>query len=56
MAEEKSGVGPQDPVVQQATFEGTAVLAMDEPAMLGSLDVPGTTRHLEIAVTMELMP
>jgi hypothetical protein len=53
VAEEKSGVGPQDPVVRQSTFEGTAVLTMGKPAMLGSLDVPGSSRHLDIEVTME---
>ena len=56
VAEEKSGVGPQDPVVRQTSLEGTSVLTLGKPLMLGSIDVPGSTRHLDIEVLMELVP
>jgi len=53
VAEEKSGVGAQDPIVRQTLLEGTALLTPGKPAMLGSLDVPGSTRHLDVEVVME---
>ena len=53
IAEENSGVGPQDPVVRQATLEGTTYLTLGKPQVLGSLDIPGSTRHLDIGVVME---
>jgi len=53
IADEKSGVGVQDPVIRQATLEGTTVLAQGKPVLLGSLDLPGGTRHQEIEVVAE---
>jgi type II secretory pathway component GspD/PulD (secretin) len=53
IAEEKSGVGPQDPVVRQTKLEGTSFLTAGKPLMLGSIDIPGSTRHLDIEVAME---
>jgi type II secretory pathway component GspD/PulD (secretin) len=53
LAEEKSGVGPEDPVIRQTTIEGTSVLTLGKPLMLGSADVPGSTRHLDVEVVME---
>jgi type II secretory pathway component GspD/PulD (secretin) len=53
VAEEKSGVGPQDPVVRQTSLEGTSFLTPGKPLVLGSLDVPGSTRHQEVEVVME---
>jgi hypothetical protein len=55
IAEDKSGVGTQDPVIRQTTFEGTSTLIQGKPLVLGSLDVPGTTRHQEIEVVSELI-
>lgn len=55
VAEEKSGVGLQDPVIQQTMVENTASLTGGKPIVLGSLEVPGTTRHEEIEVTTELL-
>src|ERR1700733_5341810 len=45
IAEDKSGVGAQAPVIRQATLEGTSTLAQGKPLVLGSLDVPGSTRR-----------
>jgi type II secretory pathway component GspD/PulD (secretin) len=53
IAEEKSGVGAQDPIVRQTSLEGTSFLTPGKPLVLGSLDVPGSTRHLDVEVVME---
>jgi type II secretory pathway component GspD/PulD (secretin) len=53
VAEERSGVGLQDPVVRLTSLEGTSFLTPGKPLVLGSLDVPGSTRHQEVEVVME---
>jgi type II secretory pathway component GspD/PulD (secretin) len=53
VAEERSGVGPQDPVVRQTSLESTSLLLPGKPLVLGSLDIPSSTRHLDIDVMME---
>ena len=53
VAEERSGVGPQDPVVRQTTLANTSFLLPGKPVVLGSLDVPGSMRHMDIDVMME---
>jgi len=53
LAEERSGVGTQDPVIRQTSVEGTSILTEGKPLILGSIDIPGTTRHLDIDVVME---
>jgi type II secretory pathway component GspD/PulD (secretin) len=53
IAEEKSGVGAQDPIVRQTVMEGTSFLTPGKPLVLGSLDIPGSTRHLDVEVVME---
>jgi type II secretory pathway component GspD/PulD (secretin) len=55
IAEEKSGVGAQDPIVRQTVLEGTSFLTPGKPMMLGSLDIPGTTRRLDVEVVMDLV-
>ena len=55
IAEEKSSVGPQDPVVRQTVLEGTAILTLGKPLTLGSLDIPGSTRHQDVEVLMEVV-
>ena len=55
IAEDKSGVGTQDPVIRQTTLEGTSTLVPGKPLVLGSLDVPGSTRHQEVEVLSELV-
>jgi type II secretory pathway component GspD/PulD (secretin) len=55
IAEEKSGVGAQDPIVRQTVMESTAFLTQGKPLMLGSVDIPGSTRHLDVEVVMELV-
>jgi type II secretory pathway component GspD/PulD (secretin) len=53
VAEERSGVGPQDPVVRQTILESTSFLQPGKPLVLGSMDIPGSTRHLDVDVMME---
>lgn len=53
VAEQISGVGLQDPIIRQSQVEGTSFLTPGKPVILGSMDVPGSTRHLDIEVVME---
>lgn len=53
IAEQTSSATPQDPVIRQTTLEGTAFLTPGKPMMLGSLDIPGSTRHMDVEVVME---
>jgi hypothetical protein len=54
IAEEKSGI-EQFPIIRQTTLEGTSTLVQGKPLVLGSLDVPGSTRHQEVEVVSELV-
>ena len=53
IAEQTSGVGSQDPIIRQSLLEGTSYLTVGKPLVLGSIDIPGSTRHLDIEVMME---
>ena len=55
VADEKSSVGTQDPVIEQTMMEVASGLTGGKPVVLGSVEVPGTTRHEEIEVTTELL-
>jgi hypothetical protein len=55
VAEEKSGVGAQDPVIRQTTLDEITTLVPGKPLVLGSLDIPDTTRKQEIEVVVELV-
>jgi type II secretory pathway component GspD/PulD (secretin) len=55
IAEERSSAGAQDPIVRQTVLQGTSFLTQGKPLILGSLDIPGSTRHLDIEVVMELV-
>jgi hypothetical protein len=55
VAEEKSGIGVQDPVIRQTQLEDVSTLVPGKPVLLGSLDIPGSTRHQEIEVVSELV-
>lgn len=55
LTDEKSGIGAQDPVVQQTMLQGTSSLTSSKPRVLGSIEVPGTSRQKEIEVTTELL-
>ncbi len=55
IVEDKSNVVPQDPVIRQTVLEGTAILTPGKPLVLGSLDIPGSTRHQDVEVVMEVV-
>jgi len=54
-AEEKSGLGLQDPIVRQTVLDGMLTLTAEKAQILGALDIPGSTRHEEIEVVVELL-
>jgi type II secretory pathway component GspD/PulD (secretin) len=51
--EDRSGAAAQDPVIRQSVFEGSAILTPGKPLTIGSLDITGTSRRIEIQVTVE---
>jgi type II secretory pathway component GspD/PulD (secretin) len=55
VGEERSGFGAQDPVIHQTELNGASMLTMGKPLVLGSLDVPGSTRRMEVELTAELV-
>ena len=55
LANEPSGVGSSDPVIRQGTLENSALLTLGKPVMLGSLDMPGSSIHVDIEVVLELV-
>ncbi|MGB9029747.1 MAG: hypothetical protein WCC27_06475 [Acidobacteriaceae bacterium] len=56
LADEKSGTTAQDPILHQNVLEVTSKVTPGKPLVLGSIDVPGTTRHEEVEVTVEPIP
>jgi hypothetical protein len=55
LADEPSGVGNSDPVIREGTLENSAMLTLGKPVMLGSLDAPGSSMHVDIEVVLELV-
>jgi type II secretory pathway component GspD/PulD (secretin) len=55
-ADDKTMAGVTDPMIRQTVLDGMSNLSMGKPIVLGTLDIPGTTRHEEIAVAVELVP
>lgn len=53
LAGDKSIVGVQEPVIRQTVLQGTSFLTLNKPLMLGSVDIVGSTRHIDIEVVME---
>lgn len=51
-----SGDASQQPIVRNLTLEGSSMLVPTKPVALGSMDVPGSTRHLEVEAVMENLP
>jgi hypothetical protein len=56
IGEIKSIMGVEDPVVRQSVIDGVANITLGKPQALGQIDVPGSTRHLDIEVVAELIP
>ena len=55
LADEKSGLGGQDPVIRQTALDATSTLAQNKPLVLGTLDIPGSGRREQIQVSSELI-
>lgn len=53
LAEDKSGFGAQDPIVRQSSYEGSPMVVLGKPAILSSLDIPNSTRHMDVEVMVE---
>ena len=54
VAEEKSNVGIQDPVLHQAVLDGESAVVMGKPIVLGSMELAGGKR-MEVSVIAEVM-
>jgi type II secretory pathway component GspD/PulD (secretin) len=44
-----------EPVVRQTVLMGVAILTPGKPVMLGSLDIPDSTRRMDLEVVMEVV-
>ena len=56
VAETHSIMGVDEPVIRQTVLEGTSILVQGKPLVLGSADVSGSTRHLDVEVVLESVP
>jgi type II secretory pathway component GspD/PulD (secretin) len=56
VATEQSGVGPQDPILRQTSLAGVFYLTLGKPITLGSVEMPGTTHHLEVEAMIQQLP
>ena len=48
-----SGPLAGEPIFHQTSLEGSSIIVPGKPLTLGSLDVPGSTRHIDIEVVAE---
>ena len=53
VADDKPVASAQDPVILQTAFEGVSSLVAGKPLVLGTMDVPGTSRQEVIEVVAE---
>jgi hypothetical protein len=51
--EEHSAISAQDPVIHQVVLENTSAFAIGKSQTIGTLDVPGSTRHLQVEADVE---
>jgi type II secretory pathway component GspD/PulD (secretin) len=56
LADEKPLPAGQNPLIRQTMLEGVYLVPLGKPTPLGTLDLPGTTHHLEIEVLLEKAP
>jgi len=56
VGKETSEIGPHDPIVHQTVIEGVSTLALGKPLVLDSLDLPDSTKHMEISAVAEALP
>jgi len=55
VADEKSVVGAQDPIIRQTWLEAIVSVTPGKPLALGAVDLPGTNKRFEIEVVAELV-
>lgn len=53
VADEKSSVGIQDPVIRQTLMEGYSLFTPGKQQIIGTIEVPGTDRKQQIEVLVE---
>jgi len=46
----------EEPIIRQTELKGESLLTPGKPVVLGSVDVPGSTSHLDIEVVMQPLP
>lgn len=46
----------QDPIIRQTFLQGTSLIFPGKPQALGSIDVVGSTRHVDVEVVAEPLP
>jgi type II secretory pathway component GspD/PulD (secretin) len=51
--EHMSGPLASEPILRQTSLEGTSAITLGKPVTIGSADVAGTTRHIDIEVVAE---
>jgi hypothetical protein len=56
IADEKSNVGIQDPIIRQSTFENTSTVTPAKPLVIGTFDMPGSPHRQEVEVLVERIP
>ncbi len=54
VAEEKSNVGIQDPLVHQSVLQGESAVVLGKPVVLGSMELAGGKR-MEVSVVVEMV-
>jgi type II secretory pathway component GspD/PulD (secretin) len=55
VAPEPSGIGATDPIIRQSVLESVTSIPYGKMTDIGSVDVPGSTRHLDIEVQVDLV-
>lgn len=50
---EEKPAATQDPIIRQTRLDGSTQLVPGKPLVLGALDLPGSTHHIEVAVVAE---
>ena len=56
IADQKAAVNEAEPIVRQTVIDGNLFLPTGKPVILGSIDIVGSTRHIDIDVMMEPIP
>ncbi len=56
VADQKIPFTEADPVVRQTVIESSSFLTANKPVILGTVDIVGSTRHVDISAMMEPLP